>query len=106
MRPGISELAAEGQAFAADAEVVGDLERLLFVEVRGAVEGEEGAVAKPGKPEELAAQKSAPAPELLRSHILDGEVDDGRQMLDDHLANHLAALAAGRAQRQPDIIAG
>jgi len=85
---------------------VRDLEGLLLVEIGRAVEGEDGAVAKPGQAEKLAADQSAPAAELARAQILNGEVDQGRRVLDDHLADHLAPGLAGRAQRQPDIVAG
>src|SRR4051812_41317556 len=45
-RPGISELAAEGETLAPDPEIVADLDGLLLVPVGGAEDGERSAIAE------------------------------------------------------------
>src|SRR3546814_15004351 len=88
--PGIGELARQRQAFAAEAEVMAQLQRLLLLEIGGAEDRDRGAVAKPGEAIELTAQQPAPATEILRSEILDVEIDLAGGPDDRHLADHFS----------------
>ncbi len=83
-----------------------DLDGLLFLEVGRAEDGQRGAVAEAGKAEHLSAQQSAPAAERLRPAVLNDEVGIGGQALDGDVADDVARRGSGRAQRQPDGVAG
>ena len=66
-RPRIGEVVADAEALRAEPEIVRQLDRLLLVEIGGAEDRQHGPVAKPGETEDLAAEKTAPAAELLAS---------------------------------------
>src|SRR5438270_3818845 len=50
-RPRVSEGAGEGHSLGPKAHVMRDLDRLLLLQVRGAIDGEDGPVAEPGETE-------------------------------------------------------
>src|SRR3546814_14477083 len=81
------------------------LQRLLLLEIGGAEDRDRGAVAKPGEAIELTAQQPAPATEILRSEILDVEIDLAGGPDDRHLADHFSRPRLGRPKRQSDILA-
>src|SRR3546814_1826659 len=76
------------------------LQRLLLLEIGGAEDRDRGAVAKPGEAIELTAQQPAPATEILRSEILDVEIDLAGGPDDRHLADHFSRPRLGRPKRQ------
>ena len=84
---------------------MGELDRLLFLEVERAEQGQGRPVTETGESEDLPAQKSAPSPELFRAEILDGEIDQGRSAQDRDFADHLSPGTAGGPKREADIIA-
>src|SRR3546814_18934124 len=81
------------------------LQRLLLLEIGGAEDRDRGAVAKPGEAIELTAQQPAPATEILRSEILDVEIDLAGGPDDRNLADHFSRPRLGRPKRQSDIVA-
>ena len=97
---------ADRQAFGPEPEIVADLHRLLLVEVGGAEDRENGAVAEAGEAEQLAPDQSAPAAERLAAAVLDVHVDIGRRALDGDVADDVAGGRPRRTKSQPDGVTG
>ena len=87
-------------------EIVAELDRLLLLEVGRGEDRDGGSVAKPGQPEDLAAQQSAPAAERFRAGVLDVEVGVGRSPLNRDVADDIAGNRARRPQGQAHRVAG